>query len=325
MIKLFNSIKEHLLRDNFLKDTFYINRELSRSAFFLAVIMRFILLSYLMNIVGNIIILIPFVYYLFYNVIKWRIKSFADNYKPWSILLTIIWTVAICFIVRYMTFIAIYSGVYSLMSGTMPYPFKEEAATVVKYIVVLQISTSTILLVSYITLSIIGSKNGNREIFKDSETFYSQRKYFGTMMKILIINLIYIVFAGAIIFIVYYKNPYRFSYSNTFVSVIIIIWSIFNVVAFFYNTSSRIKDFGLSRAWVILLYFLGYIGLVSTPVVSFSVPMAISKLSSNFEIIIAYNTYISHLISIVSTPIYHLLILIYFTLLFIPGRRKSYI
>lgn len=317
----FLTIKKHILNDSYFSNLITIKKEINGSTFFIATILRLTLLSFITHNFFNLIVLIPLAYYLYYNTIKWRIKSITEDYKIITIILSIIWTITTIFFFRYVNLNSLYS-ILNISSLISDYPFIAPASILIKLIAIGHITSTAIMILSIILLSLLFYKRGENLFKIKAENHYCQRRYLNTSIKILLINISFSVLFTLFILSSGLQRSY-ISSTEIIILTPLILWSLFNLITYFYNNSNRVKDLGLSGLWSILLFILGLVGFISSPSTSLWSGIIFEKLSVSSEEIFAFNTYIGPIIDLVTAPVYHLTMVCYFILLFIPGKNSN--
>lgn len=318
MIQLYKKVKSNLLADNFFRNLFCIDREINGLTFFLTIILRFTLLSFLAETVINHIIVIPFIFYISYNSLKWRVKAIYGNIRTGTVVLSIIWTIALTFCLRYITFSRLYAVIVSSLDRSLP--FLDQAKLIIQSLAGLHIISFIIFLISLIVLSLLNRSSGEYLFTVNYDSFFCQRRYFSTYMKIIIFNILFLKVISILIYLISRTSGYLPESDSYIIKVILWLWGIVNFAAYLYNTGSRIKDFSISMPWfwAILLSVIGTISFLSSPLSSLLSTIIISR-SFGVNTMAAYSTYLGPLIDLISRPLYNFVLIIYFILLFIPG------
>lgn len=318
MIHLYQKVKNNLLADNFFSNLFYIGREINGFTFFIAIILRFTLLTFVAETVVNHIIVIPFIFYISLNSLKWRIKAIYGGNGTGTVILSIIWTIALTFCLRYITFSRLYAVIISSLDRSLP--FLDQAKLIIQSLAGIHIISFIIFFVSLIVLSLLNRSSGEYLFSVNDKSFYCQRRYFSTYMKIIIFNILFLKVISLLFYIISRSYGYIPESDSFIIKAIFWLWAIVNFAAYLYNTGSRIRDFSVSMPWLwaIFLFFLGSISFISSPLSASISSLIVSRFFGTNELV-AFSTFIGPLIDLASRPIYHLVIIIYFILLFVPG------
>lgn len=320
MIKQFNSLKSHLLADNFFREIFYIDRDINGLSFFISVILRMSFILFLAETISNDIIIIPVIFYFSYNTLKWRIKAVYGKSGLGTTILSVIWTIAFIYFIKYMVFVFLYFSFFDLSQNSYSFPFFDQGKVIITSLGFMHSLSFLIFILSVIILSLYKNDLGRSIYLSHNNSYYSQRKYLDTHLRAVVINIGFLIVFFLLSLISTRRFGLWFDTRSVALNSVIFLWSVTNLIIYFYNTSSRLKDFSVSRLWVLLLYIVTGIGLFSSPVASLGAPFIVSKFGDT-ELLIAYNTYIRPLIDLVTRPLYHVSLIVYFILLFIPGRK----
>lgn len=311
---------ERIKNDDYLKNCFRIGEAINGKTFVFALFIRCIIFTFIGLVINNSVISMAAFFYLSFNLIYWRIRSWTDSFaaKVAAVIVAAFWMFALFNLNNISGNIQLYSlyfdGAYGRLLDFAP--FLSEAKLAVSVMIIAQLAFVGVMLVSAVFLAFYKRGNGI-DVFPDPGTHLSRKAYTRGMMYVFFVSLGLILAYTAIVIISIITGSYA-SQPEWLPIVISVIISFVVLIL----TLSRIKDMGFSRFWYLLLVPISIMGIPAMPGAPYAIQFVLlNYLDENW--LLAFNIYLWRFIYLLSEPAFAISLLVSMAFYFYPEKMDA--